>query len=194
MYVCIYVFTECIEISICIYTHGFTVSISVCYIICISVYLYIYIYVSKKDRKTCFRFWKHFIGKTCKIFGPKVVAEYDVRPFAIFRFPSSRPNSCFPFAYCTALPQGIPSKYIKAHVFAWRKRWEQKRVRELKSRSQKACVFSFYRGAEHASLCLKFYIEKEIDSKKNVDLNWNRFWLNLKPNNNINAKVMSIQI
>ena len=38
MYVCIYVYTKCIAISICIYPHGFTVSISVCYIICISVY------------------------------------------------------------------------------------------------------------------------------------------------------------
>ena len=75
MHACIYVYTVCIEISICIYTHGFTVSISVCYIICISVYIYICICVSKKDRKACVRFWPYFIRKTSKIFRQKIVAE-----------------------------------------------------------------------------------------------------------------------
>ena len=70
MHACIYVYTVCIEISICIYTHGFTVPISVCYIICISVY--IYIYVSKKDRKACVCFWPYFIRKTSKIFRQKL--------------------------------------------------------------------------------------------------------------------------
>ena len=165
MHACIYVYTVCIEISICIYTHGFTVSISVCYIICISVYIYIYIYmymcVSKKDRKTCVRFWPYFIRKTSKIL-TKNCSRVKFKTI----HPSSRPNSCFPVAYCSASPQGIPSKYIRAHPFAWRDGREQTRVRELKSRSQKAFVFSFYWGAEHAGLCLKFNIEKEIDSKK----------------------------
>ena len=113
MYVCIYVFTECIEISICIYTHGFTVSISVCYIICISVYnqyrteKHVSVFENTLSEKHLY-----------KVFRRKVVAEYDARPFTLFRFPSSRPNSCFPFAYCTALRQGIPSKYIRAHAFA----------------------------------------------------------------------------
>ena len=56
MYVCMHACMHICIYSICIYTHGFTVSISVCYIICISVYIYMYMCVSKKDRKACVRF------------------------------------------------------------------------------------------------------------------------------------------
>jgi hypothetical protein len=125
-------------------------------------YIYMYMCVSKKDRKACVRFWPYFIRKTSKIFRQKKCSRVKFKTI----HPSSRPNSCFPVAYCSASPQGIPSKYIRVHAFAWRDGWEQKRIRELKSRSQKAFVFSFYWGAEHAGLCLKFNIEKEIDSKK----------------------------
>ena len=156
-------------------------------------YPYIYIYIcicvcQKRTEKHVFVF-DHILSEKHLRFLDKKCSRVKFKTI----HPSSRPNSCFPVAYCSASPQGIPSKYIRAHAFAWRDGREQTRVRELKSRSQKAFVFSFYWGAEHAGLCLKFNIEKEIDSKKNVDLNWNLFWLNFKPND-INPKVISIQI
>ena len=64
MHACIYVYTVCIEISICIYTHGFTVPISVCYIICISVYRYIYICVCvKKGQKSMRSVFDHILSE-----------------------------------------------------------------------------------------------------------------------------------
>ena len=144
-----------------IHTWFYRVHLCMLYYMYIRIYIYLYMCVSKKDRKACVRFWpylseKHlrFLDKKCSRVKFKTI------------HPSSRPNSCFPVAYCSASPQGIPSKYIRAHAFAWRDGREQTRVRELKSRSQKAFVFSLYWGAEHAGLCLKFNIEKEIDSKK----------------------------
>ena len=81
---------------------------------CPSLYAkYVYPYIYQKTKKTFFVFKsilseKHlrFLDKTCSRVKFKTI------------HPSSRPNSCFPVAYCSASPQGIPSKYIRAHAFA----------------------------------------------------------------------------
>ena len=125
-------------------------------------YIDIYIYMCQKRTEKHASVFDHILSEKHLRFLDKNCSRVKFKTI----HPSSRPNSCFPVAYCSASPQGIPSKYIRAHAFAWRDGREQTRVRELKSRSQKAFVFSFYWGAEHAGLCLKFNIEKETDSKK----------------------------
>ena len=130
--------------------------------LCMLYYMHIRIYICQKRTEKHVFVFDHILSEKHLRCLDKNCSRVKFKTI----HPSSRPNSCFPVAYCSASPQGIPSKYIRAHAFAWRDGREQTRVRELKSRSQKAFVFSFYWGAEHAGLCLKFNIEKEIDSKK----------------------------
>jgi hypothetical protein len=83
MYVCMH---ACMHICIYsmyrnkyMYIHTWFYHVHLCmpYYMYIRIYIYIYMYmcVSKKDRKTCVRFWPYFIRKTSKIFRQKIVAE-----------------------------------------------------------------------------------------------------------------------
>ena len=72
MYVCIYVNAECLEISICIYTHGYRVHLCMLYYMYIRIYIYVYVCVSKKDRKACVRFWPYLSEKHLRFLDKKL--------------------------------------------------------------------------------------------------------------------------